>query len=556
MNEQYDVAILGAGFEGGMLGTIMAHSGAKVVIIDAGTHPRFALGESTVRHTFRMIKIMAERFGVPEFKTEFNSGEQLHKHVSAGFGVKKNFGFVYHRDGQHQRPEEATQLVIPPYREGYEAHLFRQDTDQYLTYTAIHHGATVKYQTKVKEVDTDAQGVTIKTDKGDTIRARFIADASGGGHVLARMWNLRDNPPRVRLQSRCLFTHMIDVKPYDDLTLPNGIPQAPRPWYSGTCHHLFDGGWLWVIPFDNREGSTNKCVSVGLSFEMRKYPKPTDMTPDQEWRWFLDKFPSIKEQFKDAKLVRDWVSSDRLQGSCKQTVGDRWAIMAGGAGSGFLDALFSRGLASSVEVINALAARLIKAIKDDDFRAERFEYISRIHEINLRNNDRLVYGAYVSFRDFDLWNAWFRVWALGVGLGDLNLASIYRRYKASRDESILPDAEEPLGLFYSQHKGFGELLDKAVAKMDEVEAGTADTKEASRYIFSLIRNAKFNAAANHLGDPEHHFINAGAPITTLKTLFWLFTAAPPDIRNLTLGLLGDVGGRKAPPQPSTRAAGA
>jgi flavin-dependent dehydrogenase len=90
MNDQFDVAILGAGFEGGMLGTILAHSGAKVVIIDAGTHPRFALGESTVRHTFRMIKIMAERFGVPEFKSEFYSAELLHKHVSSQFGVKKN----------------------------------------------------------------------------------------------------------------------------------------------------------------------------------------------------------------------------------------------------------------------------------------------------------------------------------------------------------------------------------------------------------------------------------------------------------------------------------
>ena len=172
--------------------------------------------------------------------------------------------------------------------------------DRYLTYTAIHHGATVKYNTRVKNVETDAQGVTLTTEKGETIRAKFVADASGGGHVLARQWNLRDNPPRVRLQTRCLFTHMIDVKPYDDLTLPNGVPKAPRRWYQGTCHHIFDGGWLWVIPFDNREGSANKCVSVGLSFDMRKFPKPTDITPDEEWRQFLDKFPSIKEQFKDA----------------------------------------------------------------------------------------------------------------------------------------------------------------------------------------------------------------------------------------------------------------
>jgi FADH2 O2-dependent halogenase len=116
MNDQFDVAILGAGFEGGMLATILAYKGAKVVLLDAGTHPRFALGESTVRHTFRMIKIMAERFGVPELKTDFYSAELLHKRVSSGLGVKKNFGFVYHREGQHQKPEEATQFVIPPFR--------------------------------------------------------------------------------------------------------------------------------------------------------------------------------------------------------------------------------------------------------------------------------------------------------------------------------------------------------------------------------------------------------------------------------------------------------
>jgi len=546
MTDKYDVAILGAGFEGSMLGTILACNGARVLIVDAGTHPRFALGESTVRHTFRMIKIMAERFGVPEFKTEFNSGEQIHKHVSAGFGIKKNFGFLLHHEGQHQRPEESTQLVIPPYREGYEAHLFRQDTDQYLTYTAIHHGATVKYSTRVKKVETDHDGVTLETDKNETIRARFVADASGGGHVLSRMWGLKDDPIRCRTNTRCLFTHMIDVKPYDDLDLPYGVPKAPRRWYQGTCHHMFDGGWVWVIPFDNRPGSTNKCVSVGLSFDIRRYPKPTDITPDQEWRQFLSRFPSIYEQFKDAKSVRDWISSDRLQISVRQSVGDRWAIMAGGTGSGFLDAIFSRGLASSMEVTNALAARLLKALKENDFCQERFDYVARVHEINRTNNDLTASSAYISWRDFDLWNAFFRVWALGVGLGDLNLASIYRRYKNTHDDSILPDAAEPMGLFYSQHKGFGQLFHAAVARIQEVEAGTANPTDASNYIFDLVRKADYHSAATHLGDPQHHFINAGTPMATIRTLAWLFTSAPPEIKKLSAGLLGDMGGKPSP----------
>src|SRR5438105_5041507 len=119
---QFDVAILGSGFEGGVLGTILGRHGYKVLMIDASSHPRFALGESTVRHTWRMMKIMAERYDIPEFRSHFSSGDAVHQHVTSSCGVKKNFGFVYHRAGEHQRPEEATQLVIPSFPEGYEAH--------------------------------------------------------------------------------------------------------------------------------------------------------------------------------------------------------------------------------------------------------------------------------------------------------------------------------------------------------------------------------------------------------------------------------------------------
>ena len=546
-DQTYDVAILGAGYEGGLLATILAHSGAKVLLIDAGTHPRFALGESTVRHTFRMIKIMGERYGVPELKKEFSSGEMLNKHVSSNFGIKKNFGFIYHRENQNQNPNECTQVVIPPFREGYEAHLFRQDTDAYLTNTAIHYGTTVKYKMPITNAEFDKDGVTLSSKTGETFRAKYVADASGGGAVLPKLFNLRDNPPRLTLQTRCLFTHMIDVKPYDDLKLVNGVPKMDEKWYEGTCHHLFDGGWLWVIPFNNREGSTNPAVSVGLSLDIRKFPKPMDITPDEEWRQFLAKYPAIYEQFKDAKLIRDWVSSDRLQTSCKQVVGDRWCLLAGTSGAGFLDALFSRGLATSNEVVNATASRLIKAIKDNDFSAERFEYLTRVHEIDTQNNDKLVRNAYTAFRDFDLWNAWFRIWALGVGLGDLKLASIYRRYKDTRDESILPDSEEPMGLFYSQHAGFGELFNKAAAKVEAVEAGMADPKDAAKYIFQLLKDADFVNAASGLSDPAHRCINLGKPMTALRTLGWLATSAPQEMKEMSLGLLG--GKKKATPKP-------
>lgn len=544
-HEQFDVAILGAGIEGALLATLLAYKGAKVLIIDATGHPRYALGESTVRHTFRMLKIIGERWGVPELKEKFSSGDAVHKYVSHNCGEKRNFGFIYHRDHQHQIPSEANQLVIPPFREGYEAHLFRQDIDMFLTNTAIHYGAVFKPKTLITEVDINQQGVTLRSQQGDMFKARFIADASGPAAVLGRMFKLREDPPRLKINSRCVYTLMIDVKPYDDLNLPNGVPRMPERWYNGTCHHIFDGGWVWVIPFNNRKGSINPLVSVGLSYNINKYPKPANMTPEEEWEDFLSRYPSVREQFKDAKPVQQWVSTGRLQSSCSKSVGYRYIITAAANGSGFIDALFSRGMANSVESVNAITPRLLAALKDDDFSPERFEYVERLHANNLYNSDRLVHGAYISFRDYDMWNAWFRIWAIGVGLGDLRLASIYRRYRRSHDDSILPDNEEPMGLFYSNHLGFKKLFDAAYAEAEAVEAGQLSPKVAAERIFKLVGEADFTPPANRMWDPEVKCINVGQPVTMLKTIAWVLGSAPPEIRKLSLSTISDLNPFKA-----------
>ena len=533
-SSQFDVVILGSGFEGGVLGTILARHGYKVLIIDATSHPRFALGESTVRHTFRFLKIMAERYDIPEFRTKFSSGEAVHRHVTTTCGVKTNFGFVYHREGEHQRPHEATQVVIPAFPEGYEAHLFRQDIDSFLANTAAHYGARLRFNTAVTQVDVDEGGVTLKTSKGDTFTARYLADASGPGSFLGRLWGLRHDPPRLRTNTRCVYNHMVDVTPYDDLELPHGVPRMTERWYSGTCHHMFDGGWLWVIPFDNRKGSTNPACSVGLSLDNARFPKPDDRTPEQEWTDFLGRFPSIREQFKRAKPIRDWASSPRLQNSLSQVLGDRWVILSAANGSGFLDAIFSRGLANASEMIHALAGRLMRALDDDDLRAERFEYITRLTNAHLARNDALVYGAYVSFKDFNLWNAWFRLWAVGVALGDLRLAHSYHEFLATRDESVLPDAQEPMGLFASNHPGFGELFDKSYAEILKFDQGAQTVKETCDAIFRLLSGIDFVSPALRIPDPSQRCLDIRAPGVALRTFWWALTQAPPDIRKMTL----------------------
>ncbi|MFP3335278.1 FAD-dependent oxidoreductase, partial [Pseudomonas sp. SIMBA_064] len=82
--------------------------------------------------------------------------------------------------------------------------------------------------------------------------------------------------------------------------------------------------------------------------------------------------------------------------------------------------------------IHALAARLIKALRDDDFSPERFEYIERLQQKLLDHNDDFVSCCYTAFKDFRLWDAFHRLWAVGTILGQFRLVQAHARFRASR----------------------------------------------------------------------------------------------------------------------------
>ena len=56
-------------------------------------------------------------------------------------------------------------------------------------------------------------------------------------------------------------------------------------------------------------------------------------------------------------------------------------------------------------------------MKDDDFSAERFEYVEKLERDCSQYNDDLVNSSFISFSDFDLWNAVFRVWGAFITPG-------------------------------------------------------------------------------------------------------------------------------------------
>ena len=499
---QFDVAIIGAGIGGSMLAAILAKHGVHVSLIDAEFHPRFAIGESTVPHTSKMLQLMADRYDIPELKNLATSQDVQEKVVSS-CGIKRGFGFVHHCQEKAQNPQHVTQSLIPGIPE---SHWYRQDIDTYMFNTAIRYGTESQQGTRIADLCINEHGVDLKTESGEKISTRYLVDASGRSSLLAQKFDLRETPTRLKTHSRVLFTHMIGVKGYENCVHPKDVHSMPAPWSECTLHHIFNGGWMWVIPFNNHENATNPLCSVGLCLDTRRFPR-SNMPPEQEFQQFLYRFPEFSKQFEDAKSVRNWTVTNRLQYSPKKCVSDRYCLSMHAAG--FIDPLFSRGLANTAQIVDALANRILQAITDDDFSAERFNYIEQLQQSILDYNDQLVNCAYISFVDFDLWNAWFRVWALGMGLGAVRLAGMHKKFLNTLNPTFLPDADEPSGFFHisPRHEEFKNLWNAAVAEIESVEEKKIPPKYAAQRILTMLDEADFVPHILNLSDSERRSID-------------------------------------------------
>ena len=246
-SESYDVAIIGTGIAGSALGAILAKQGQRVILFEGKSHPRFAIGESMILETSETLRAMAEIYDVPELA--YFSSENYFSTIGTSHGVKRHFCYLHHVEGRPHDLDCTLQAVIPKQPHGHELHLYRQDSDYFLMSTAISYGATVRQETFIEDVEIDEHGVRVKTAKGETIAAKYVVDAGGFRSILADKYNLRTFDQRTH--SRGLFTHMVDVPDFHAVGASRKQYGLPFGVSEGTLHHVFEGGWLWVIPFNN-----------------------------------------------------------------------------------------------------------------------------------------------------------------------------------------------------------------------------------------------------------------------------------------------------------------
>jgi FADH2 O2-dependent halogenase len=431
--KKYDILILGSGMAGSVIATILAKLGYKVLLVEKGVHPRFALGESSTLITAVIFKYLAEHYDIPEFVplATYDGAKCLDKPLHCG--PKEYFHFFYHTPGNvdpridGEYPELVSQIpyAVPQY--------YRSDLDHRLVTLAIKYGVDYKELTTVAQLNFQEDGVTADMESEAegkySVSAAYVVDGSGYKSLLSEMFGLRmaDDKLDTPLRSRSIFTHMRNVGSLEESVgqdTPQFNPHLSIDRRNATQHHCFDGGWYWFIPFDGG------ITSVGLSLDMDKFPM-NDIDAELEFLKITSQFPIVQKMLSNATSVMPYVKTGRLQFLSKQIAGDRWVQLPAAAMG--LDAWQSSGLAVSLisiyRIVESLRTRILP--KGQFKRSHMAEYekalSSEFHYLS-----RMVHGMYKSFRHFDI----FRLYCMFPFIGTFGFLN-NEEYKRSRDAKAL-----------------------------------------------------------------------------------------------------------------------
>lgn len=391
MKNRVDVAIIGAGFSGALLARVLARRGRSVALIDAATHPRFAIGESSTPIADRLLARLGKIHGFDDLVSLSRYGTWKSQHRQLGCGLKRGFSYYVHRPGQEyfdSTDHDSSLLVAASASDDSgDTHWYRSDVDQYLFQQAVSNGVRdfTGYRLLSMRPAPDQQLILSRSNHESPllIDCEWAIDATGRSAVLANLRSVRSRVHRLQTKTYSIFAHFDQVGSWRHQLRTLGISTDEDPFDTDAAaqHHLIDDGWMWMLRFDNG------ITSVGR----------TSQSADPAWDWSA--YHSLAGMFQGASVVAPTtapVATGRLQ-QLHDPVIDRRTIMLPTAAV-TIDPLHSTGIAHALAGVDRVA-KLILAGDQATQRALTADYRqSVLDEAELL--DRLVWTAYQTMNDF------------------------------------------------------------------------------------------------------------------------------------------------------------
>lgn len=331
-SECIDVAIIGAGPSGSIAASLLQAQGKNVVVLEKQYFPRFSIGESLL----------------PCCMTVIEEANMLNAVNQAGFQFKNGAAFKY--QDSYTCFDFTDKFTAGP---GTTFQVERAQFDKLLADEAVKQGVDIRYGHSVESIDLAAEPMlNIIDDKGvsQSIKAKFILDASGFGRVLPRLLDL-EKPSSLPTRS-AVFNHV-----RDNISDPN----FDRNKILISVHPDNQDIWYWLIPFSDGRCSVGV---VGEPHQLEGLHDGVDCDIDGDLnsilKTMLNQEPGLKKLLANAELINESGLLKGYSANVTTLATDKFALL-GNAGE-FLDPVFSSGVTIAMQSASMAAKTLIKQL--------------------------------------------------------------------------------------------------------------------------------------------------------------------------------------------------
>jgi FADH2 O2-dependent halogenase len=456
-----DLVVVGGSFGGSLMAMIAHRLGLSVVLLEKGSHPRVVIGESTTPLSNLMLERLSAEYDLPRIAPLAKWGSWQRACPQIACGLKRGFSFFH----------EAGQMLVAasPHDDVADTHWYRADVDHFLVGEAERIGVEYRDRVRVESLDFSNDGVDLAGWAGEEefrLRTRFLIDATGQRGFLHRALRLGEDSLPGMPTTESLYSHFTGVNRTES-------QEVPYPVEDAAVHHVFDGGWVWVLRFNNGVTSAGVAATSGVAAELGL------REGEPAWQRVLDRVPALRKQFDGAVACQPFRYMPAVSFRSAAIAGERWAMLPSAAG--FVDPLLSTGFALTLMGVERLARILGRGFASDEL-AGRLEGYGGQTEGELLAASRLIGALYATMGNFPAFRA--------VSL--LYFAAVSFAETACR----LGKPELATGFLLREHASFGpasrRLLERA-RTLGGVEETQAFTDEVLRVI------APFNVG--RFGDP-------------------------------------------------------
>jgi flavin-dependent dehydrogenase len=401
----YDVVVIGGALSGAATATLLLRQnpGLRLLIVEKSAQLSRRVGEATVEIS---AYFMGRVLGLTQYLNE--------SHL-----VKQGLRFWFKNDDVKSLGEASEiggryQVRLPSYQ------LDRAAFDEEVLRRACAAGAKLLRPASITNVELSPGGEQTLTlrhgETTETVRARWIVDASGVAAVLARKhgwWRQNTEHPTAAAWSRWK-----GVKDWDSRELAEKHPAYASSVHAvrntATNHVIGDGWWSWWIPLKGGD------VSVGIVFDQRLVEWPQDgRNVGERLKNFLMQHPVGREMLADAEYDGSDQHWRRNLAYYSTTFAGDGFVLVGDAAA-FMDPFYSPGM-DWIAFTASSAAELITAQRRGEAIAERIARHNRDFALSHRSWFDSVYkDKYEYMGEWDLMSIAFR---LDLGLYYLGIVS-------------------------------------------------------------------------------------------------------------------------------------